>query len=247
MTDVPALCRQLAVLRRALDAAGTPGRQDDPATPHPAVAAVLTPTPPPAEGRTVPGSRVPIDLTLLETAEDFDAALYGLSADLRRALSHTTRDRTIQAALDALAVHHGHLDDGHPLGRRIPAVLAGWHARIRRVLDLDERWLTLGPCPEIRQELEPVAWDAAGAAVAYVDEVRDCHTYDPLGSYDATRRRGAPVDIWRRSHIRIPRDGDLAVAVASCPGCGREWPPAERSRLAATVEREAVEQLAAAG
>ncbi len=275
MTDVPALCRRLAVLRRALAAAGTPPRLDDPATPHPAVAATLTPTPPPAEGRSVPGSRVPIDLDRIALADNLDQALcgrtrpgggprsYGLAGDLRGALGHKTRDRTAEAALVALATHTGLLDDEHPLARRIPAVLESWVRLLARTLGVNEPVLVLGPCPEIHQDAVPVAWDSAGRAVAYV-EVRECVAYDTLASTratDARRRRWerdvrvwageappvagqpGPVDVWRRSHIVIPRDGDILTATARCPGCGRRWPPSERARLAQLVERQAAEQL----
>lgn len=234
MNDVPKLCEQLAVLRRALAAASTPARLDDPATPHPTVAAVLVPTPPPAEGRRVPSSRPPIDLTLLETAKGLDAALVGLAADLRRTLGHTTVDAGPVKALDAISTHHRYLTEGCALERRIAGVLTGWVARCKRVLQIDEQWLELGPCPEIHQDAIPVAWDEQGSAVAYV-EVRECVFYDQPASYAATLRRGAPVDIWRRSHLRAPLGADLATAVVECPGCGRTWAPADRATLVVTV------------
>lgn len=295
MTDVPQLCRQLAVLRRALDAAGTPGRQDDERS-HPHrmlprddgrqlatgyVAATLTPTPPPANGgRRVPGSRPPFDLTVLEAAREFDAAVKALAAAVRTERRWDLRPEPADAALEFLAAQHEHV------ASETVKVLHGWNGRLRRVLDLDERWLTLGPCPEIWQAAEPIA------DTAWVDDVRECFTYDVLRSYDATRRRteaatrrtpaereaawemyyiaarqngrshdsaqaaadhategamAGPVYVWRRSHIRIPRDGDLNTAVADCPGCGRQWTHADRARLSKIVERDAIEQLAAAG
>lgn len=250
MTDLERLCRDLATLHRALTAAGTPaGRLDDPSSAGRLVAATLTPTPrrDHASSRRIPASRPPADLHLLDTRRRLETTVRALTADLRAALDHTTVDRHIPAALRAIASHLPALDDTHPLHRRIPAVLGRLAGTARAVLDLDERWLPLGPCPEIWQTAEPVAWDAAGKAVAYVDDVRGCHTYDPAASYEASRRRGAPVDIWVRSHIRIPRDVDILDATAVCLGCNRRWTPADRARLVAIVERRAVEQLAAAG
>jgi hypothetical protein len=165
---------------------------------------------------------------------------------------------SVPRALQVLPRLVGALPDGHHLARRVPAVLEALQARARRVLDLDERWLVLGPCPEIHQDPVPVAWDGADRPIAYV-EVRDCMTYDVLGSLDATRKRRAawgqalraladedleriavapgPVDVWRRSHLRIDRDADLATAPVTCPGCGRTWGASHRARLAGIIEK----------
>jgi hypothetical protein len=269
------LCDDLTALYAALGVQYDLGPLDR-STPAPAVAAALTPTAPSfSTRRRVPASRPPLDLEGLAAQEGIDRAVRALLADIRAALALPDRPTATRRALQVLPRLLGALPEGHHLTRRAPAVLEALRARARHVLDLDERWFVLGQCPEIHQTGAPVGWDSAGRPVAYV-EVRDCMTYDVLGSLDATKKRrdahrraldaaakasirgedtreqlaalglaSGPVDIWRRSHIRIDRDADLTTAVASCSGCPRTWDARERARLGRMLERDAAARLLA--
>jgi hypothetical protein len=255
--DLAQLCDDLAALYRALGTTQPDrpytgiGPVQDRSQTAPAFAAALTPTAPNVSSRRrVPSSRPPLDLTALEAQQQIHTKVADLLRDVRAALDLPDRPTTALRGLQALPRLVEALPEAHHQARRVPAVLEALRARARHVLDLDERWFVLGECPEIHQDAIPVAWDVAGRPVAYV-EVRDCVTYDLLASLDATRKRRAghpgagPVDVWRRSHIRIDRDADLTTATAVCSGCDRTWDARERARLGKMLERDAAARLMA--
>jgi hypothetical protein len=178
--------------------------------------------------RGVPGSAAPLDIAVLGAQEDIWTALDALVADLRwaRRLPHREGIWSIEALSLVLPLMEG-LDEEQRASRWLTLGLrrlADARDGARRVLGLDERLLTLGECPSRILEDYPAAWDDDGYTPVAVWDDGLCRRYDPAAS-GRESRLGAPVDVWRRSHLVVdPTAGTASPAGdVRCVGCGRRW------------------------
>lgn len=205
--DLTALCRELRDLAAALDAALPGGVRADR-----------------SQVRRVPRSGAPLDLEALLAGEELVKGVASLTRDLRQALGHATGWRTMSAALAAVPDLVSALPDGHPLRRRVPAVLEALRNRARHLLNWDRDWLPVGPCPATWRD-DPV--DALTRDGLVEGDV-GCWSLDGRATA-AAAARGEDTKIWRRSILAIPRDADASRATVVCRACGYTCTPEQRA------------------
>lgn len=198
-----------------------------------AVRPTLTATPGRGHGgRSVPGSRPPLDLDILRAQEDIWTAATELVADLRYRLGHVRREQGM-SALAHLPMLVDQLAQDGPWPRWVDVGihrLEKARTRARQALDIDLRPLSLDACPSDRQPYT-AAWAFDGSPLAeFVDGV--CREYDwtAAAAWTAVRWRtnpaAGPVDVWRTSRLFVQDPAapvESAAAAIRCPGCRRVW------------------------